>query len=216
MHYLLWLNPHLLIFIFLLLLYVSIVLFSAQRDRLPFGQRCDVLPIDGDLILPERPRLQLRVILMPIQEISGQRLKIFLQFYSRIPPGMIHLLSIGLFLFFEYLFKHGRRVGFYLFLFEDDVVERFIFAEVGDGVPDIPDAVDLVDGPDVLRGYFVDGVGTVGLIPFVMSLLLVEAKLARLAELIRGRVTSLRLLLRVQLSRPRLERGSLFLGGSLR
>lgn len=211
-----WFNPHLFVLVFFFLLYVSIVLFSAQRDWLSFSQGGDVFPIDRDLILPECPWLQLRVILMPIQEVGRQRLKIFLQFYPWIPPGMIHLLSIGLLLFLDDLFKHGRRVGFNFFLFEDDMVERFIFTEVGDGVPDIPHAVDLVDGSDVLRGYFVDGVGTVRLIPFVMSLLLVETKLTRLAELIRLRVTSLRLLLRVQLSSPRLERGSLILGGSLR
>lgn len=209
-------DSHLLILIFFFLLYVSIVIFPTQWDGLSFGQRGDVFPIDRNLILPECPRLQFGVILMSTQEISRQCLKILLQFYPRIPPGMIHLLSIGLILFFDDLFKHGRRVGFYFFLFEDDMVERFIFAEVGDGVPDIPNTVDLVDGSDVLGCNFVDGVGTVGLIPFVMSLLLVEAKLTRLAELIRIMRTSLRLLLRVQLSKPRLESGSLILGGSLR
>ena len=209
-------NPHLFIIIFFFLLYVSIVFFSTQWDGQSFGQRGDIFPIDRNLILPERPRLQFWVILMPTQKISRQRLKILLQFYPRIPPGMIHLLSIGLVLFLNDLFKHGRRVWFYLFLFEDDMVKRFIFAEVGDGVPDIPNTVDLVDGSDVLGSHFMDGVGTVGLIPFVMSLLLVEAKLTCLAELIRIMLTSLRLLLRVQLSKPRLESGSLILAGSLR
>lgn len=129
---------------------------------------------------------------------------------------MVHLLSLCLILLLHDLFKHGRRIRFYLFLLQNNMVERFIFAEVGDRVPDIPHAVDLIDGPDVLGGNLMDGIGAVGLIPFVMSLLLVEAELAGLAELIIATCTYLRLLLSVQLSRPRLESGSLILVASLR
>ena len=54
---------------------------------------------------------------------------------------------------------------------------------------------------------FVDDVGTVGLVAVVMAFGVEEGEVARLAELGGERVTSLRLLLRCQLSRPRLERG---------
>lgn len=144
---------------------------------------------------------------MIIQKICGQGLEIFLQFYPMIPSRMVHLLSRGLILLLHYLFKHSWGIRLYLFLLKYDMVERFIFAEVGDSVPDIPNPIDLIDGLDVLGCDFMYGVWTIGLIPFVMSLLLVEAKLASLTELIIVTSTYLRLLLSVQLSRPRLERG---------
>ena len=85
--------------------------------------------------------------------------------------------------------------------------DGLIFAEVGEGVLHWLGAVDLVDMLDVLRAHLVDDVGTVGLVAVVMAFGVEEGEVARLAELGGERVTSLRLLLRCQLSRPRLERG---------
>jgi hypothetical protein len=96
-----------------------------------------------------------------------------------------------------------------------DVGDGFVFPEVREsGVGGVVGGVDLVDGPEVLGADLVDDVGTVGVGAFLAGL--EEAAPPGLAALRRGGSTSLRLLLRFQLSRPREERGPVGLEASLR
>lgn len=88
--------------------------------------------------------------------------------------------------------------------------------EVGKGTFHIFGAVYLIDIFDVLRADLVDDVGTVGFVAVVMSLRLEETQLSSLAELRVERGTSFRLLLRFQLSNPRVESGPGSLVPSLR
>jgi hypothetical protein len=87
-----------------------------------------------------------------------------------------------------------------------DVGEGLVLSEGADGVLHVvvTGGVYLIDGPEVLRPDFVDDVWAVGFVPL---LLLEKAQLPGLAELRYTYRTSLRLLLRFQLSSPREERG---------
>jgi hypothetical protein len=87
------------------------------------------------------------------------------------------------------------------------VRDGLVFVEVGEGVLGGLGAVYLVDVSDILRADLVDDVGTVRLIAVVMAVVVEKSELPRLAELGGARGTYLRLLLRCQLSRPRLESG---------
>jgi hypothetical protein len=91
-----------------------------------------------------------------------------------------------------------------------------VFMKIGKRLLHILGSVYLIDIFDVLRAHLVDDVGTVGLISVVMSLVLEKTELTCFTKLSRGFLTYLRLLLRFQLSSPRLESGSLGLLPSLR
>ena len=70
-------------------------------------------------------------------------------------------------------------------------------------------SVDFIDRPEILSAHFVNDVRAVRLSPFL--LLFEETELSGFTELSRLQITSLRLLLRFQLSSPLEDKGSLIL-----
>lgn len=119
---------------------------------------------------------------------------------------MIELISNGAVGSSDDLFKDCRRSGA-KFVFRSNMRNCVIFVKISKGALHILGAVYLIDILDVLRANLMDDVWTVGFVAVVMSLGLEETELSCLAELCVERGTSLRLLFRCQLSKPRVESG---------